>query len=936
MDSKSIRNSGFILAVLIGLVGVSFDQQSSSGVWLSSNAFKLLAAETDVVATVADPGHENQEEAEHDEEAGLARESSELLRDLLATQEDLSRRVHELDRELAGTKERLGTVAQLVKAVEELARLDRQLEAARESGESDAAERIEEQHSTLESQIRIREQQLEIDGELFDVRESLTWAREDRHPERILVFTELQAGLLEVQQILRQLYELDSDHRLVDQLEAKRERVENDRIDLPRRALRLLEEIEESHERGDEEYLVELERQLDDTLKEIRQDESTENGESQVESTSDDDVGTSKEQETQSVVVNHDTLAQFADFNLKRDVVPLLQRYCFDCHSDSESSGRLNFQRLLRVRPIVSRREMWINVIEQTKNHVMPPEDAMQPTLSERQAIVLSLHNAIFDFDYESVRNPGFEGVRRLTHREFSNTVRDLFETEIDVASRFPDDLSGTSGFDNSANSLFIQPLLMERYVSAVEHVVETALPTATTNLGDSRTSRSYARVFVSRPSTLLSSEVAAERIVRVFLRRAFRRLPDDSEVERYAAIVQHNVDAGKTFEESVKAALQVVLISPNFLLRAERSRPEASQPYAVNDWDLASRLSYFLWASMPDDELLELAEQGELSKDGTLAKQVERMLSDPKSETLGSVFASQWLGSQFLGKRVRLDPIDNPWCTESLMAAMRAETTMFFHHLAVNDRPVAELIDADYTFLNEELAKLYRIHGVSGATMRRVSLGSGRRGGILGHGSLLAVTSFPGRTSPVVRGKWVLDTVLGTPPPPPPPNVSELSEEIERRERLTFREKLELHRRKPNCYACHSQMDPLGFSLENYDWFGRYRTRRDGRRIDARGELPDGTSFQGLSGLKQVIVTQRRDDLVRQLTQKLLSYALGRQLEYYDEASVRRIIANSGGPDAHVGALIRQVALSFPFRYKQNPAKSNAGSDQHQDDHQP
>jgi hypothetical protein len=252
-------------------------------------------------------------------------------------------------------------------------------------------------------------------------------------------------------------------------------------------------------------------------------------------------------------------------------------------------------------------------------------------------------------------------------------------------------------------------------------------------------------------------------------------------------------------------------------------------------------------------------------------------------------------------------------------MAAMRAETAMFFSTLVRENQPIPRLIDADFTFLNEELAKLYGIRGVRGKAMRRVRVKTDRRGGIFGQGSLLAVTSFPYRTSPVVRGKWILADVLGTPPPPPPPNVSQLSEEIEENDRLTFRQKLELHRQAPNCYACHSQMDPLGFSLENYDWFGRWRSRHGRRKVDARGQLPNGTEFEGIVGLKKVILDQRLEDLARQVTSKMLSYALGRQLEYYDEPAIRKITAALKKNDYRLHVLLHEVVMSYPFQYKKN-----------------
>jgi hypothetical protein len=253
-------------------------------------------------------------------------------------------------------------------------------------------------------------------------------------------------------------------------------------------------------------------------------------------------------------------------------------------------------------------------------------------------------------------------------------------------------------------------------------------------------------------------------------------------------------------------------------------------------------------------------------------------------------------------------------------MESLKAETAMFFHSLIINDEPISRLIDADYTFLNEEVAAHYKIDGVKGSHMRRVSLDDPDRGGIFGQGSLLAITSFPGRTSPVVRGKWILSDVLGTPPPPPPPNVSDFSEEIEDNDLLSPRQKLQMHRRNSNCYSCHSQIDPLGFSLESFDWFGRSRTHSRGRPIDARGKLPNGTEFSGPAGLKKVIIEQRMPDLVRQLTQKMLSYALGRQLEYFDEPAIRGIIDATQKDGYRLRTMIHAIVESYPFQYKKNP----------------
>ena len=763
------------------------------------------------------------------------------------------------------------------------------------------------QFDRVEIELNARREMIEIEEEIVEISEELDFADREEDFERLEILEKLVDGLREIREITQELIPiyLNGPESAEGPLEARKARIFTNKVEKSFRSLELLEELHEAEEEEDDDRILELEA----ALEKLRRD-------SQREDTSDekpDEEETTRQEVMLPVVVTDETLAPFANADLQNDIAPLLRQYCFDCHSNDSSSGELNLEKLLTITPIVRARDQWVNVIEQSKNHVMPPEDGEQPSQEERSKLVLSLHNAVHNFDYSKVEDPGLESARRLTHREYSNTVRDLFGVDIDVIDRFPVDLTATSGFDNSSNSLFIQPLLMERYVGIAEHVVTTALP-ARPVTADQKVA--HARIFGGVTGT---DELAVRNVLTPFLRRAYRRPPTKVELDRFVAQVARARAEGADFETAIRATLQAVLITPSFLLRVEDHRPEETRAYEVNSWDLASRLSYFLWASMPDDELLGLAESGQLSNPEQLGQQVERMLADAKAETLGTVFTAQWLGSQHLGTRVRLDPIDNPWCTETLMTAMRRETAMFFNSLVKENRPVTDLIAADYTFLNQELAKLYNIKGVEGDQMRRVSVNPDRRGGIFGQGSLLAVTSFPGRTSPVVRGKWILDSVLGTPPPPPPPNVSELPEEIEENRRLSFREKLELHREKPNCYACHSQMDPLGFSLEQYDWFGRFRSRRGRRRIDAKGQLPDGTEFSGLAGLKKVIVDQRSDDLVRQVSQKMLSYALGRQLEYYDEPAIRKIVDRAMDEESRMQTIIREIVTSYPFRYRKN-----------------
>ena len=566
----------------------------------------------------------------------------------------------------------------------------------------------------------------------------------------------------------------------------------------------------------------------------------------------------------------------------------------------------------------------------------MPPVDAKQPSENDRRVMLGWLTDQLENFDYTTVRRAGVAPAKRLTHDEYNNTVRDLVGIDLRPADRFPTDLTASSGFENSANSLFIKPVTLERYLGAAELIVHAAWPLEPTSIEQKA---SLKRLFEGVSD--LDEEDAAKRVVTQFATRAYRRPLEQDEVDSLVMHYRRRRGQGDSAEVAIREVLQVILISPNFLIRSEvapefspeptalaagsqrqenrRLAPRRSQSEAVrvSDWELASRLSYFLWASMPDDELFDLARSGRLHEPTVLAQQVERMLKDSKSESLGTLFAAQWLGFAELD-RVQRDQIDNPWATDTLVAAMKSESALLFHSLVQRNASIDRLLDADFTFVNEELANHYRIEAVSGSEMLEVSLRETPRRGVLGHGSILATTSLPRRTSPVMRGNWILTTLLGTPPPPPPPNASEFNERLAENERLSQRKKLELHRTNPNCYACHSQIDPLGFALEEFEWFGRYRPERRGRPVDSVGKLPDGTSFRGLTGLSRTLVSERSSDLAEQLTRKMLAYALGRQLEYYDEATVRELTMELEADGRKLQTLIHAIVRSDSFQKKQ------------------
>ena len=632
-------------------------------------------------------------------------------------------------------------------------------------------------------------------------------------------------------------------------------------------------------------------------------------------------------------------------------VAPLAEQYCFRCHGPQTQTAGIDLATLVAERPLVRNRETWERVIEALDEGEMPPAGAPPLPPEVRRRMAAMLHRDIEEFDYSALDDPGFELMRRLTHTEYDNTVRDLFGVALNVTDRFPDELTGSSGFENSSNTLFLQPALMERYIAAAERVVELALPAEQT---DVRHLASRELIFVAEPGDGRSEEDAAEAVLERFLGRAYRRPASAGEVDQAVDRYRIGRAAGLGHEAAVKRVLQSALISPKFLLRVERGR-EGGDAYRVDDWELASRLSYFLWASMPDQELFDLAARGELSHPGTLREQVARMLADRRADTLGTVFAAQWLGFRHVGTRIWLDPIDSPWCTATLMTAMRDESSMFFLSLLRENRPIRNLIDADYTYVNEELAgTLYGMEGIRGEHMRRIALDDPNRGGLLGQPSILALTSNYKDTSPVKRGHYVLDVLLGTPPPPPPPNAGVLSEEVADLRGLSFREKLEMHSSNETCAACHRRIDPIGFSLENFDYFGRWREtyhfrqrvedpaeadetvevqteagpdpvvrhyRNIHRVIAADGALPDGTPFVGPAGLKRALLEHRHDDLVRQVTSRMLAYALGRQLEYYDEPAVRTIVAALEADGFRFQTLLQEIVASYPFQYKKNRA---------------
>ena len=446
----------------------------------------------------------------------------------------------------------------------------------------------------------------------------------------------------------------------------------------------------------------------------------------------------------------------------------------------------------------------------------------------------------------------------------------------------------------------------------SVESVVIEG-PFNVTGPGDTPSRR---QIFVCQPSSSQDDEACATRILSKLARRAYRRPVTDQDVDTLRGFYRAGQrEAG--FEAGIQWALEKILVSPDFLVRSERDPANVAPgvPYRISDIELASRLSFFLWSSIPDDELLGLAERGELSDPAVREQQVRRMLRDERASALTTNFGGQWLYLRNV-RAVMPDPRAFPEFDDGLREAFQRETELFLETQLREDRSVLELLTANYTFLNERLAEFYEIPNVYGRHFRRVAYPDDRRAGLLGHGSVLTVTSYATRTSPVVRGKWLLENLLGAPPPPPPPDVPALEEQGGGDMPASLRERMEQHRQNPVCAACHAPMDPLGFALENFNGIGMWRTHDAGVSIDPTGVLPDGTAFDGPAGFRQALL-HHSGEFLGTVTERLLTYALGRGVEYYDLPAVRQIMREAAPGGYRWSSLILGIVNSMPFQMR-------------------
>ncbi len=725
-------------------------------------------------------------------------------------------------------------------------------------------------------------------------------------------------------------------------------------------------------------------------------------------------------------------LAQNDTFTAK--VRPILAEHCSSCHNPDNPKNKVGFLRAKTDGEMLAERGMWHKVSQHLRNRTMPP---VANKLGEDHRVFISrwVAERLRSTACAQGEQAGAVTVRRLNRREYRNTIRDLFGIDYAVEDLFPADGSGGEGFDNNGETLFVPPLLMERYLEAAQQILDRVVITPsiskTVLINELLPARNVPkekslklmpgeevpakfsvmldgeydiRIVIDRPrdrevdifvavdgneptklryqkdanggatsrnatvrlargshsviakmgdhpidffaigiqhrQPVPSSEKkaihqrlfrmeagevpvnpreSARRMLARFLPNALRRPATAAEIDKYLALFDRAAKRGDLFEEALKLALKGVLVSPDFLFRVEK--PAQTAVTAVSDFELASRLSYFLWATMPDEELFLLARAGKLREPEVLAQQVERMLDDPRSRAFANTFIGQWLGTKDVGGRAAptVSSVQH-FYTPDTAADLREEPVMLFHHILGENRSLMELFTADYTFLTERLVKFYefegKVTGVEGNSFRKVKWPDSNRAGILGMGSVLALTSHYQETSPVLRGAWVLDTLLGTPAPAPPADVPPLDPSDKKYKGMTARQKLEKHRSQPSCSACHDMIDPLGFGLENFDWLGRWREREAGQPVDASGKLPTGETFNGPVELRNVLLS-KKDELARTIAAKTLGYALGRSLGDADQCTIQHLVGKIEKDGYRARTLVREVVLSTPFRYR-------------------
>lgn len=628
-------------------------------------------------------------------------------------------------------------------------------------------------------------------------------------------------------------------------------------------------------------------------------------------------------------------------------VLPIIRERCQQCHNAEKSEGELDLSKFATGDQAYEAADAWERVARRIRLNEMPPQGS--PGLNDRQKGTFQkwvdtrpnqdLCSQLASEETQSWYR-GYVMSRRLTQLEYRNAVRDLLGQSLPVGEEPPVDGAGGEGFDTVGDSLFTSTLHTEAYLLLADQLVDRALPAGRMEQwlsGAGEQSGGVLRGLLSESQwrlldTAASADAAGvqsavQQLIAGFARRAWRRPPTEEEVTRLQQLFAASLPRLSSVLESVRQPLKAVLVSPHFLFVVE-TEPDETGVLPLTGHQLATRLALFLWSSVPDEELLAAADAGVLADDRQYRQQIRRMLADSKSAGLGENFGLQWLGLRNFGGVVP-DAEVYPQYSELLAGDLREEAVQFVSGVFRENRPLTDLLAADYVVVNGRLAQHYGLSLPADADWQRVVVADGRRGGAATLGAVLTAASYPRRTSPVLRGRWILDELLGTPVPPPPPGVPPLDQSVAESGSQTLRQRLELHRQKPECASCHDRMDPLGFGLENFDGIGRWRESDAGQSIDAAGRLPSGEQFVGPAELKAVLLG-RKDDFLNHFSRKMLGFALGRELNKFDacvvETSVKKLQEN--GFQSQI--LIEEIACSYPFRNryykKSDPPPDPAG----------
>lgn len=652
------------------------------------------------------------------------------------------------------------------------------------------------------------------------------------------------------------------------------------------------------------------------------------------------------------LVASH-SWAQTVEDDYSKAVQPFLAKHCLSCHGSANSKGSVDLSSHNGREHPTAWKEVW----ERVRSRQMPPFGQPQPTPADRERILTWIEKRFASETWAGLPDPGPLRPRRLNQREFANTVRELFVTggkasvrkssfapgkdgKISLYNMFPPPDHPTrfitrflpqdtndGGFDTLAEVLTLPPSHVEKHLRATKVLLDDMF-TLNAKRPGSYQWPVYANLLKLQngpPPKGKTQQQAVDLFLKDFAVRAFRRPVSDKEAEKFTKLFHQAQTKGEDFESAIRLSLQAILVSPSFTILWSNPAVGDEPVRALDDHELASRLSYFLWSTMPDQELFRLADKAQLKDEALFETQVRRMLGDWKArEGLLLGFLSQWLQLDRL-ERAQPDAEKYPaYFQNNLGDQMTQEILLFADAVMVEDSSLLDFLDTDWSFLSYPLAEHYGVANFPGKKPTnsdpppwyRVKFPDRRRGGVLTMGKVLTGTSQPSRTSPVHRGKWVLETVFGTPPPPPPPEVDNvLKEEPDTKKLLTVPQLLAKHRDHPSCFACHQMIDPLGLAFESFDPTGKWRDHDGGQPIDTKGQLLDGTSFQDAEQLKAVIVA-RKDEFVRSFVEKMLTYALGRKLDYYDVVTVNRITQAVRDDGYKFSRVVLEICKSYPFRH--------------------